>query len=348
MLIFSSIFSLLINALFIKFSKNLGMRNIDENTIRWASQSKPALGGISFFINFLFSITLFLMFNPQRELLGNIQVLGLVLSCSTGFLAGLADDAYNTKPLLKFLAQLSCALILIFSGTSIHLFEYEWLNFFITICWVVGIMNSINMLDNMDAITTSTSICIILSSLIVLSVMRDFHTIQYFILVGVLGALIGFLFFNWNPSKMYMGDTGSQFLGVLLAAMGIYCFWNAPFQSNAFSAYKNFLLTVIIFLVPIVDTTTVTINRLLKGRSPFVGGKDHTTHHLSYAGFSDRQVAIILAAISFLSCLITIYFLSVKIWKPFHTIFFTSYVLFFFALLFISTHVHRPVIKNRK
>ena len=324
------------------------MRNVDENMVRWASQSKPALGGISFFINFLFSITLFLMFNPQRELIGNIEVLGLIIACSTGFLAGLADDAYNTRPLLKFLAQLSCALILIFTGTSIHIFETEWINFLLTIAWVVGIMNSINMLDNMDAISTATSICIILSSLIVLSLMKDFHTIQYFILIGVLGALLGFLYYNWNPSKMYMGDTGSQFLGVLLAAIGIYCFWNAPFQAPASSAYKNFLLTVIIFLVPLVDTTTVTINRMLKGKSPFVGGKDHTTHHLSYAGFSDRQVAIILSAISFLSCLITLYFLSVKNWKTFHTVFFTAYILFFFALLFISTHVNRPVIKNRK
>lgn len=287
------------------------------------------------------------MFNPQRELLGNIKVLGLILACSTGFLAGLADDAYNTRPLLKFLAQVGCAMILIFTGTSINLTELEWLNFLLTIAWVVGIMNSINMLDNMDAITTITSICIILSSLIVLSAMNDFHTIQYFILIGVLGALFGFLFFNWNPSKMYMGDTGSQFLGVLLAATGIYCFWNAPFQEVSSSSYKNFLLTIIVFLVPLVDTTTVTINRIMKGNSPFVGGKDHTTHHLSYAGFSDRQVAIILGSISFLSCLITIYFLSVKNWETFHTIFFTSYVLFFFALLFISTHVNRPVVKNK-
>ncbi len=324
------------------------MRNVDENMVRWASQSKPALGGISFFINFLFSITLYLMFNPQRQLLGNIEVLGLIFACTVGFLAGLADDAYNTKPLLKFLAQLSCALILIFTGTYIRIFEYDFLNFILTIAWVVGIMNSVNMLDNMDAITSVTSVCIILSSLIVLSAMESFHTIQYFILVGVLGAILGFLFFNWNPSKMYMGDTGSQFLGVLLAAMGIYCFWNAPFEQPLMSPYKNFLLTVIIFIVPLVDTTTVTINRLLKGKSPFVGGKDHTTHHLSYAGFTDRQVALILGAISFLSCLITVYFMSVKEWAAFHTIFFTAYVLFFFALLFISTHIHRPVNKNNK
>jgi UDP-GlcNAc:undecaprenyl-phosphate GlcNAc-1-phosphate transferase len=336
---FSALFSLMINGLFIKFSRNLGMRNIDENAIRWNSQTKPALGGISFFINFLISISIFLMFSNPRNIFENIQFLGILLSCSVGFLIGLADDAYNTRPILKFLAQLSCGLILVFTGTYIELFDSAYLNYLITIVWVVGIMNSINMLDNMDAITTIISISIILCAIIVLTFTGQYQTIQFYLLLGVLGALLGFLFFNWNPSKMYMGDTGSQFLGVLLSAVAITCFWNAPFDSISPDPFKKVLLTLIIFLIPIVDTTTVVINRLLSGRSPFVGGKDHTTHHLSYAGFSDRQVAIIMGSISFLSCLVTFFFMNIKEWKTFHLVFFSGYVLLFFGLLFSTTRV---------
>ena len=337
--LFSALFSLMINGLFIKFSRNLGMRNIDENAVRWNSKSKPALGGISFFINFLISSSIFLMFSNPRNIFENIQFLGILLSCSIGFLIGLADDAYNTKPILKFMAQLACGLVLVFSGTYIELFDSPYLNYLLTIVWVVGIMNSINMLDNMDAITTIISISIILCAIIVLSFTGAYQTIQFYLLLGVLGALLGFLFFNWNPSKMYMGDTGSQFLGVLLSGISITCFWNAPFDQISPDPFKKILLTLIIFLIPIVDTTTVVINRLLAGRSPFVGGKDHTTHHLSYAGFSDRQVAVIMGAISFLSCLVTIFFMNVKVWKTFHLFFFSGYVLLFFGLLYSSTRM---------
>jgi UDP-GlcNAc:undecaprenyl-phosphate/decaprenyl-phosphate GlcNAc-1-phosphate transferase len=317
------------------------MRNVDENIERWGSRSKPAFGGISFFINFLFSISLYFMFNSNHSLFENLNFIGLVLACTLGFLIGLADDAYNTRPILKFSAQLACALILIFSGTYIKLFDNLFINYIITVFWIVGIMNSINMLDNMDAITSTVSAFIIISALIVLTSLQQFQTIQFFILIGVLGAIIGFLRYNWNPSKMYMGDTGSQFLGVLLSAIGIFCFWNAPFETSYFSPVKNLILTAIIFIVPIIDTTTVVINRISSGKSPFVGGRDHTTHHLSYLGFKDHQVAIILGFISFLSCLITIYVVATPNWSSMHTYGFMGYFIFFLGLLFYTTKIKK-------
>lgn len=337
----AAVFSFLVNGLFLKFSKNLGMRNIDETAIRWNSQSKPAFGGISFFINFLVSISIFLMFDKPRNIFENIQFIGILCSCSLGFLIGLADDAYNTKPLLKFLAQLSCGLILIFSGTYIEFFSNPMLNYLITIIWVVGIMNSINMLDNMDAITTIISISIITCAGIVLLMTKNSGSIQFFLLLGVLGGLLGFLFYNWNPSKIYMGDTGSQFLGVLLAAIAIPCFWNGLFDPIDPKPLKKVLLTLIIFLVPVVDTTSVVINRILAGKSPFVGGKDHTTHHLSYAGFSDRQVAATMGAISFLSCVVTFLFMNIQQWETFHYLFFIFYILLFFFLLYATTRLKK-------
>ena len=147
----SLVFSLLLNSLFIKFSKNLGMRNVDENAIRWGSRSKPAIGGISFFLNFLFAITFYFMLSEQHSILENVKFTGLMFAVTVGFLVGLADDAYNTKPILKFSAQVFCGIVLCLTGTYIQLFSSDVLNYFITVFWIVGIMNSINMLDNMKS-----------------------------------------------------------------------------------------------------------------------------------------------------------------------------------------------------
>ncbi len=294
----SVVFSYLVNGLMLKFSHTLGIREEGEVQIRWASTSKPALGGIAFYIVFLFSLALFSVISDQPNLLENKQMLGLILSSSLGFIIGLADDAYNTRPLLKFLGQVTCGLILIASGTTINISPNETLNHLLTLFWVIGIMNSVNMLDNMDAVTATVSMSIMAGAIMVLYQTRGQDLILYFILLGCMGALVGFLFYNWHPSKMYMGDTGSQFLGIFLAAVGIMCFWNTPFDQIVQMQSKQLVFSVILFLIPIVDTTTVTINRLMKGKSPFVGGRDHTTHHLSYLGLSDRQVVLVFAGIN--------------------------------------------------
>lgn len=303
----TSVFSFLINGLFLKFSKTLGIRNVNDTVIRWGSLSKPALGGISFYIIFLFSgVTYLLLFGQQDKLL-DIKFLGLLSACTLGFLLGLADDAYNTKPLLKFIAQFTCGTILVASGTIISFFDSEILNVFLTIFWVIALMNSINMLDNMDGITTIVSIGISLCALSVLTVNNAFLDVYFLILIGLIASLTGFLFFNWHPSKMYMGDTGSQFLGVFLAAVGIEFFWNIDHTQTPFTSVRSLLLVCVVFILPIADTATVVINRVSRGQSPFVGGKDHTTHHLSYMGLTDRKVAALfgfIGLINFALCLI--------------------------------------------
>lgn len=333
----SSIFlSLLINGLFLKFSRNLGIRNTEETVIRWGSTSKPALGGISFFILFLFSITISAVYFKTFSSSLDREFLGILLAVTLGFLIGLADDAYNTKPILKFLGQFGCAIILIYSGVYIHIFNSELLNYAITIFWVVGMMNSINMLDNMDAITASVS-AFVLIAIIINSFANNAFGVYPTIALGILGGLVGFLFFNWNPSRMYMGDTGSQFLGVLLSAIGILFMWNGPDWAGNGITQKQLLSVLLVFALPIIDTTTVSINRLRRGQSPFVGGKDHTTHHLSYRGYSDRQVAgiFIFLAFTFLVLFITVNYINN--WNIYLTLIFSAYFISIFGYLYLPT-----------
>ena len=321
------IFSVLINGLFLKFVKTLGIRNpVDGTVIRWGTQSKPAIGGISFYIIFLFSIAAYSLSINTVLIAHYKQFLGLLMASTLGFLLGLADDAYNTNPILKFLAQLLCGLILVVTGTFIQLFDNDCLNYIMTLFWVIGIMNSINMLDNMDGITTVVALVIVLGTLAVLCLENNFSDINFIILIGVFAALIGFLVFNWPPSRIYMGDTGSQFLGIFLATIGIVYFWNAPKAGLLTdSVFCEIAVPVLVFAIPIFDTSFVVLNRLRKKTSPFIGGRDHTTHRLAYLGFLEHEVVLIVFGFSLLSTGLAIYLIK----------FATTYNFTFFLVLFI-------------
>ncbi|HEY0977101.1 MAG TPA: MraY family glycosyltransferase, partial [Flavobacteriales bacterium] len=221
------------------------------------------------------------------------------------------------------------------SGTSIRLLGDPVWDGVLTVFWTVGMMNSINMLDNMDAITTVTSIFILAAGLISLLLLDQATEVDTVLVIGTMGALCGFLFHNWNPSRMYMGDTGSQFLGVFLAYIGIRCFWNAPSLMGTMEPWRQVVGALVVFALPIIDTTSVTINRIGRGTSPFVGGKDHTTHHLSYAGLSDAQVALVFMGLGLVSCFLSFTMLRfVPEWSAVHTLVFGGYVLLLFAFLF--------------
>jgi UDP-GlcNAc:undecaprenyl-phosphate GlcNAc-1-phosphate transferase len=341
---FSFFLSVLLNSILLKFSKNLGKRNTGDFLIRWANEQKPSLGGISFYIVFLISYSIYTIFFDQVPGKINFQNVGLLMSFGIAFLMGLSDDAYNTKPILKFSVQVGCGLILISSGTFITLSQSMILNYLFTVFWVVAVMNSINMLDNMDGITTSVAIVIISTALGIGFISGDAISNSFMIcsLLSMLAALFGFLIFNWNPSKMFMGDTGSQFLGVFLAAIGIIYFWNYKVPGAEEFGTQQLGFVGLAFIVPIIDTTSVVINRLRRGQSPFVGGKDHTTHHLSYHGLSDRKVAMVMIGLSTVS--MSIILLTVKFvesWNLWYAFGLFSYLALNFIWIYRITRVHK-------
>lgn len=306
-IVFSGCLALLIYALLLKFSSNLGNRN-QGNLIRWSTTVKPSVGGIGFFIVFLTSLVFSMLIYPNDIV--KPEILGLSGAVTLGFLIGLADDAYNTKPWLKFLGQFLCGIILAASGLQIHLFNNEALDSALTILWIVGIMNSLNMLDNMDGITGSVSFVILigLAGIMTIRSLPGSNPLYFPLIAGEAAAILAFLFYNWSPSKMFMGDTGSMFLGVFIGGLSIPLVWNGNsigLEQGLFlgNPHWAFLLIYLFFFIPITDTATVTINRILAGKSPFVGGRDHTTHHMVYKGFSERQTAVIFSFISFVCAL---------------------------------------------
>jgi UDP-GlcNAc:undecaprenyl-phosphate GlcNAc-1-phosphate transferase len=159
------------------------------------------------------------------------------------------------------------------------------------------------MIDNMDAISTIVSIAICAFTLYINMYFKMATSPVSLITLTVIGTLLGFLIYNWHPSKIFMGDTGSQFLGIFLAFCGIESCWNIPVASGlnnlpVMHPLHNLVIVALVFIMPITDTVIVVINRLLKGSSPFIGGRDHTTHYLFYNGITEKRIALLFLLIN--------------------------------------------------
>jgi UDP-GlcNAc:undecaprenyl-phosphate GlcNAc-1-phosphate transferase len=349
--------------LYLYRTANKQIASVDgEDVVRWASTSKPTVGGISFFATFILS-TIVYFFSaglPGAESGGN-GFFALILVVTLGFFIGVQDDTYNTRPLLKFLGQVTCGVIMIMYDVHINLFGIEMLDYFLTIFWVVGIMNSINLLDNMDAVTGTISLVIVsvaITSILIFPGGAQGHlTHPYlFALVACAGAFIGFLALNWIPEALiYMGDTGSQFLGALLAFVGIYFFWDGNWYLNEGQESNmviQVLVPVMVFVVAIMDTTFVTIGRILRGQSPFVGGKDHLTHNMTYVGVQQYMVPVVLGLISLTSGLLAI--LSLKFFAADHLTLLTfAFAGYLAVMVLVFVYIYRRgarigVAKQRK
>ena len=330
--------SVLSNGLLLRFSESLGIRNKNDVTVRWSNLSKPSLGGVSFFVVFVFSSVFYSVVFYEENVFHNLQYIGLFFASTMAFLMGLADDAYNTKPLGKLFIQIACGVLFVFTGTIIDISHIFLIDAFITILWVIIVMNSLNMLDNMDGITGTTVFFILSTCLVGSWIIYGFNSdIWTLTLVAVIGGVLGFLYFNIHPSKLFMGDAGSQFIGLFVAFFGVKFLWNVSSITES-NAWASIIVTLIAFTPAAADTLTVVINRLKKGKSPMVGGKDHTTHHLVYSGMNDRQVWCVFVVVGFLAFILSVSMIQlIMIGVIVPIIFFLVYFVAVFLYLYRNT-----------
>ncbi|MDX2360492.1 MAG: MraY family glycosyltransferase [Crocinitomicaceae bacterium] len=330
------------NVLLLSFSRSLGIRNKNDVVIRWSNESKPSLGGVSFFVVFVFAaIAYSIVFNDAPNIFQNKQYVGLFTAGSLAFLMGLGDDAYNTKPMIKLFVQILCGVLFVVTGSSIEFFHIEYLDWTLTVLWVVVVMNSLNMLDNMDGITGTTVVFILIACIVSCWIVLPFNiNIWMLMLVSVLGAVIGFLTMNVHPSKLFMGDAGSQFIGLFVAFFGMKYLWNvgSAVPGEPHPSWVGLCVTVVAFTPAAVDTLTVVINRLKKRQSPMIGGKDHTTHHLVYSGMSDLKVWWVFVIIGALSCVLSVAMVNMMSLGLYSSIpLFVVFTVFVFAILYRNT-----------
>ncbi|WNJ20388.1 MraY family glycosyltransferase [Pontibacter sp. G13] len=332
-------FSYMLNKILLRFSKNFGVDSRQsQNLVRWSSTSKPTTGGISFFITFLMGSLALLILRPELPM-DSQSLIALFLSTTLAFMIGFADDAYGTHPSLKFMGQVACGVILLTFGHHIEFFSKFtdnsaglWLDYGLTIFWVVGMMNSLNMLDNMDGVTTTIALTIVVGTLTMITFSRGISH-DFYLLVAVAGGFLGFLFWNWRPAKVYMGDTGSMFIGMLAAFVGIKYFWNIHTSPDNLSIIRMTAIPLMVFIVPIMDTTFVTIARIARGTSPFVGGKDHLTHNMVRVGVPEEMVPVVLGLVSMVSGLLAIFaFRLIPEWQVIYSALFGMYPVMLFGL----------------
>jgi UDP-GlcNAc:undecaprenyl-phosphate GlcNAc-1-phosphate transferase len=260
---------------------------------RWHERTTPMFGGIGIFAGLLAGVGLAVAVGAAPA---SQELLAILGGCTILFVAGLLDDLFSLGPIPKLAAQLAAAGLVIFSGLTISgLISNDFLAGFVALIWLVGMTNAFNLLDNMDGLAaTLAGIAALFFAVDAVTVHKS-HAVLVLAL-ALAFACAGFLPFNLRPGKsaaVFMGDSGSQPLGFALGALGLTASWKV-----AGTTVATLLLPILILAVPILDTTLVTIVRLLDGRPVYQGGRDHTSHRLVYQGLSEKRAVVLLAVIS--------------------------------------------------
>jgi UDP-GlcNAc:undecaprenyl-phosphate/decaprenyl-phosphate GlcNAc-1-phosphate transferase len=260
---------------------------------RWHERTTPMLGGIGIFAGILAGCWVAVAANAAPATRELVAILG---GCAILFVAGLLDDLYSLGPIPKLAAQIGAALLVIFNGLTISgLISNDLVAGLVALVWLVGLTNAFNLLDNMDGLAaTLAGIAALFFAIDALTVHHNDAVLA--LSLAIAGACAGFLPFNLRPTRsaaVFMGDSGSQVLGFALAALGLTASWKV-----AGTTVATLLLPVLVLAVPILDTTLVTVVRLLDGRPVYQGGRDHTSHRLVYHGLSEKRAVVLLAVIS--------------------------------------------------
>jgi len=233
----------------------------------------PLMGGVAIYLAFIAALLIW----GDRFYVQ--QVIGIVLGASLCSFLGLWDDRRSIGAGLKLLGQLVAAAILIISGVQVHVLPYPAVNVALTLLWVVGITNAMNLLDNMDGLCGGVG-AIAAAFFLLMAAMSGQYLVGA-LAAALLGACIGFLVYNVNPASIFMGDAGSLFLGFTLAAVGI----KLRFPDNV--VFVTWMAPVLVLGLPIFDTTLVFVSRLRRQLNPLTHpGKDHVSHRLERRGMT--------------------------------------------------------------
>lgn len=275
------------------FAYKVGAIDVPKDARRMHKVPIPRLGGLAIFIGFMVSILLFSEITPELRsiLLGAVIIVVL----------GVVDDIMALPAMLKFVVQIVAALIpathgvtiLAFSNPNIFSDNLYWvlgsLSIPFTVLWIVAITNSVNLIDGLDGLANGVS-AISATTMLVIALVSDQSAVAV-VLAALVGACVGFMPYNMNPAKMFMGDTGATFLGYILATMSIQGLFK-------YYAVISFVVPFLILGLPIFDTTFAFIRRIAHGQSPMHPDRSHIHHRLIDMGLNQKQAVATLYVIS--------------------------------------------------
>lgn len=290
--IIAYIFGVFLVPLVINFSKKEGLVDLpNERKIHTIPVSR--LGGVAIWASTMltFLMLVFLSYYPYGSLLS-----GILLGSSLMFLLGLVDDVYNLDAKFKLFLQFSIATVVYLLGVKIHSIPFfggidlGFWSYPITLLWIVGISNAVNFIDGVDGLAGSVITINSITLAIIAISMNPSNPIVALIGFILAGSMLAFLTYNFNPAKIFMGDSGALFSGFLLAAISITGVMKA--------ATLTILLPFVVLAVPIMDIVFSTLRRICKGKSPFVADAEHLHHKLLHAGFSQKKTVLILTSVA--------------------------------------------------
>lgn len=286
------IITAVITPLAIWIAPKIGAVDVPKDNRRMHSKPMPRFGGMAIFAGVIITLLLFL---PNTE-----KMMGVIIGGILIFIVGVIDDLKGMLAKVKFLCQIGCAVVLFaFDVRILHIsnpFESGQLIFFppaisfiFTVIWIVGITNTINLIDGLDGLASGVSAI----SAVAIAYVAYIHGVYgvTFAMLAVAGSAVGFLGFNFNPAKIFMGDCGSLFLGFMLASFSLI----SPFKSATFVAI---IIPVLVLAVPIFDTAFAIFRRIINKRPIMEADKGHLHHRIIAAGFGQRRAVLTIYAIS--------------------------------------------------
>lgn len=297
-------FSILITPLVKKLAYKMGATD-RPNTRKVHQTLMPRMGGVAIYLAFLLGI---FILQPENQFSTSIMIgSGIIV------LTGILDDIYELSAKVKLLAQIAAASIIVFYGglqiTFINLpfgglFEFGYLSIPFTFLWIIGITNAINLIDGLDGLAAGVSSIAIFA----ISGMAILMGNTYVVLVGsiLLVSTLGFLYHNFYPAKIFMGDTGALFLGFMISVLSLLGFKNVTFVS--------FIVPVIILGVPISDTIFAILRRIINNHPLSAPDKSHLHHCLLRVGYTHRQTVLIIYAMSAFFSMVAVIFSQAKVW----------------------------------
>lgn len=342
-MIITFVLSLILTPLSIKFATKFGFVDIPKDSRRVHVKPMPRIGGIAIVLSMFIGLLLYYLItlNIPSIALSNKFIgyaLGAIIISSMGFI----DDAINLRARYKFIFQLLAASIIYFFGISIEgikipfiytdLIDFGFLSFPITLIWIIGVTNAVNLIDGLDGLAAGIS-SISATALLTIFITTSASLDAIIITAVLVGATLGFLPFNFNPAKTFMGDVGSNFLGFTLATVSILGF------------AKGYTLIAIIapilaLGVPIFDTLFAMIRRFLAGKPMLSPDGGHVHHRLLKRGFNQRQAVLILYTITSILCIAAVTVISADIYKLMVLIFAT---ITFVILGYVTTLKHKNI-----
>ena len=271
----------------------VGAVDVPKDNRRMHDHPIPRMGGLAIFFGFLLSVLIYVELTPELTgmLLGGVIIVVL----------GIFDDIYALGAKFKLMVQIAAALVAVLSGNVIEVlsnpnvfssdlwWELGWLAYPVTIIWIVAITNAANPMDGLDGLACGVPTISSLTMLVISLAVADGPVAV--IMAALAGGCIGFLPYNLNPAKIFMGDTGSTFLGFILAVMSI---------QGLFKFYTiiSFAVPFLMLGLPIFDTCFAFIRRIAHGQSPMHPDRSHVHHRLIDMGFNQKQAVAVLYIIS--------------------------------------------------